>query len=103
MKRSLGAFPWILTIVFNLTATHAQEASIHNGLSYLRSTQSLNGSWGGGASEEKGTGYFSGVFRGRPQGVRLDTSPSSFAIIVCQSGEPKGPWLLTAVRMRESS
>lgn len=52
---------------------------------------------------EKGTGYFSGIFRGRPRGVRLDTSPNCFAIIVCQSGEPKGAWRLTEVRIRESS
>lgn len=55
------------------------------------------------AVREKGTGYFSWIFLGRPRGVRLDTSPSSFAIIVCQSGEPKGAWRLTEVRMWESS
>lgn len=50
MKRSLWAFLWILMIVFTATDTYAQEASIHNGLSYLHSTQSPDGSWGGAAS-----------------------------------------------------
>ena len=48
--------------------------------------------------EEKGTGYFSGDFRGRPRWRRVDSRPKVVAITACQSAVPKGCWRFTQVR-----
>lgn len=52
---------------------------------------------------EKGTGYFSGDFRGRPRWRSVDSRPKVVAITVCQSVVPKGCWRFTQVRSVVSS
>jgi len=42
------------------------------------------------STEEKGTGYFSRVLRGRPRGRSVDSRPVCFTIFSCQSEVPKG-------------
>jgi YD repeat-containing protein len=53
--------------------------------------------------EEKGTGYFSEDFRGRPRWRRVDSRPKAVAITACQSAVPKGCWRFTQVRSAVSS
>ncbi len=53
--------------------------------------------------KEKGTGYFSHGFRGRPRWRRVDSRPKVVAITACQSAVPKGCWRFTQVRRAVSS
>jgi hypothetical protein len=51
--------------------------------------------------EEKGTGYFSEDFRGRPRWRRVDSRPKAVAITACQSDVPNGCCRFTQVRSVE--
>src|SRR5687767_12490703 len=48
--------------------------------------------------KEKGTGYFSEDFPGRPRGRSVEASPSVVAMCCYHSVVPKGAWRWTQVR-----
>ena len=40
--------------------------------------------------QEKGTGYFSDTFNGRPRLLSVNSNPNAAAIVACQSVVPNG-------------
>jgi hypothetical protein len=50
------------------------------------------------SNKEKGTGYFSDAFNGRPRLLSVDSNPNAAAILACHSSAPKGCCRFTHLR-----
>lgn len=87
---------------FGIALPDSRERAALMSLAYANPTKLL-GDKLMGAGEEKGTGYFSEGFRGRPRGRSVDSKPKVVAITACQSVVPKGCWRFTQVRSVVSS
>jgi hypothetical protein len=59
--------------------------------------------WVSSTKGKRGTGYLSGVLRGRPRGRSVESRPAVSANWACHSGDPKGDWRVRQVRSVASS